>query len=139
MVTVCDYDENRGVLTAKQIVPTFSTLCSSTSNEACEVVVHPSGNYLYAANRSNNNIACFRIHPENGLLTPAGWFSTEGVWPRFFCIDFSGNYLLAANEQSDNISVFPINTQTGELCASVQNIKTPSPTCILLSACYPPK
>ena len=102
-------------------------------NDTAEIVVHPSGKFLYASNRGRDSIAVFAIDPHKGTLTPAGDFSTTGKTPRNFALDPTGNFLLAANQESNNIAVFRINHSTGALTPTGQPIEVPAPVDIVFT------
>jgi len=63
--------------------------------------VHPSGKFLYAANRGSNggenSIAVFTINQETGEPTLIQDADTHGIQPRTFSIDPSGKILVVAN------------------------------------------
>jgi 6-phosphogluconolactonase len=103
-------------------------------NDTAELVVHPSGKFLYASNRGHDSIAIFSIDSLKGTLTPAGHVRTGGKTPRNFAIDPTGKYLLAANQASDNIVIFRINPVTGNLTPSGQVAEVPSPVDITFVA-----
>ncbi|MDP9339138.1 MAG: lactonase family protein [Acidobacteriota bacterium] len=102
-------------------------------NDTAEIVVHPSGKFLYASNRGRDSIAVFAIDSAKGTLTPAGDFSTTGKTPRNFALDPSGNFLLAANQESNNIVVFRINRTTGALTPTGQIAQVPAPVDIVFT------
>ena len=114
---------------------TLSTLPKdfTAPNDTAEIVVHPSGKFLYASNRGHDSIAVFAIDPAKGTLTPAGDFPTQGKTPRNFALDPSGNFLLAANQESNNIVVFRINPSTGALTATGQPAPVPAPVDIVFT------
>lgn len=128
-VTAFNYDPDRGVLTSIQTVTTLPEPVRSSYSTA-EVVVHPSGKFLYGSNRGHDSIAIFAIDPSTGRLTTVGNKPTEGKTPRNFAIDPSGAFLLAENQDSGTIVVFRIDPQTGRLKATGQTAKVPSPVCI---------
>jgi 6-phosphogluconolactonase len=133
-ITVFAYSQESGSLSALQTVSTLPKGYSGPK-EAAEVVVHPSGRFLYASNRAGvDSIAAFSIEPANGTLTLVGQYSTTGKTPRHFAIDPTGAFLLAANEESNNIVVFKINPTTGELTPTGQVVDAPSPVCITFLA-----
>jgi 6-phosphogluconolactonase len=94
-----------------------------------EIAVHPSGKFLYAANRGHNSIAIFTIDSK-GKLTAAGNVPTQGKTPRFFGLDPTGAYLIAANQDSDNIVVFKIDQKTGGLTPTGDVLEIASPVCV---------
>jgi 6-phosphogluconolactonase len=114
---------------------TLSTLPKdfTAPNDTAEIVVHPSGKFLYASNRGRDSIAVFAIDPAKGTLTPAGDFPTQGKTPRNFALDPSGNFLLAANQESNNIVVFRINPSTGALTPTGQPTAVPAPVDIVFT------
>jgi 6-phosphogluconolactonase len=129
-VTTFAYSAQKGSLSALQTVPALPKDYSGV-REAAEIVVHPSGKFVYASNRGTaNSIAAYKVDASKGTLTPAGIFSTRGQIPRNFTIDPTGRFLLAANEDSGNIVVFRMDAATGELTPTGQVEELPAPVCI---------
>ena len=127
-VTAFRYNAKRGRLRTLQ---TLSTVPHPVDgNSTAEVLVHPTGQFLYGSNRGHNSIAMFRINEKNGKLTALGHESTRGSTPRNFGIDPTGQFLLAANQQSDNVAVFRINQDTGKLKFTGNEIKLSKPVCV---------
>jgi len=127
-VTAFRYRAKRGRLKTLQTVSTVPH--SVEGNSTAEVLVHPSGKFLYGSNRGHNSIAMFRINEKNGKLTALGHESTRGSTPRNFGIDPTGQFLLAANQQSDNVAVFRIDQDTGKLKFTGNEIKLSKPVCV---------
>jgi 6-phosphogluconolactonase len=129
-VTTFAYSAQKGSLSALQTVPALPKDYSGV-REAAEIVVHPSGKFVYASNRGTaNSIAAYKVDASKGTLTPAGIFSTKGQTPRNFTIDPTGQFLLAANEDSGNIVVFKMDAATGELTPTGQVEEVPAAVCI---------
>jgi 6-phosphogluconolactonase len=105
----------------------------TSHNDTAEIVVHPSGKFLYASNRGRDSIAVFSIDPNKGTLTPAGDFATTGKTPRNFALDPTGNFLLAANQETNNIVIFRINRSTGALTPTGQVADVPAPVDIVFT------
>ena len=127
-VTAFRYNAKRGRLRTLQ---TLSSVPHPVKgNSTAEVLVHPTGQFLYGSNRGHNSIAMFRINEKNGKLTAIGHESTRGSTPRNFGIDPTGQFLLAANQQSDNVVVFRINQDTGKLKFTGNEIKLSKPVCV---------
>src|SRR4029077_1836616 len=129
-VTAFAYDAKNGAFSSLQ---TLSTIPKdfTAHNDTAEIVVHPSGKFLYASNRGHDSIAEFTIDPAKGTLTLAGDFSTRGKTPRNFALDPTGKVLLAANQESNNIVVFRIDQFTGALAATGQVAQVPAPVDIV--------
>jgi len=112
-------------------VQTLSSLPSDGSvtgrNTGSEIVVHPSGRFVFVSNRGHNSVGVFEIQ-ETGTLTSVGWYPTDGDTPRSIAVDPSGRFLYAANQMSDSIVGFKVNAATGELSATGQVVHTGSPS-----------
>lgn len=129
-VTAFAYDSKNAFFSTLQ---TLSTVPKDFTghNDTAELVVHPSGKFLYASNRGHDSIAVFAIDAAKGTLTPAGDFPTQGKTPRNFALDPTGNFLLAANQESNNIVVFHIDHATGALAPTGQVSEVPAPVDIV--------
>jgi 6-phosphogluconolactonase len=129
-VTVFAYDSKNGSFSNLQ---TLSTIPKdfTARNDTAEIVVHPSGKFLYASNRGHDSIAEFTIDPAQGTLTLVGDFSTQGKEPRNFALDPTARFLLAANQKSNNIVVFRIDQSTGALTATGEVAQVPAPVDIV--------
>jgi 6-phosphogluconolactonase len=130
LVTVFAYDRAGGTLKELQTISTLPKDFSGTNNSA-EVEVHPNGRFLYASNRGHDSIAVFAINPHAGTLTLLEHVPTQGKMPRNFAIDPTGTYLLAANQNTNNIVIFRIDQKTGRLTPTGDDLKTPSPVCVI--------
>ena len=127
-ITGFRYDAERGAL---KEIETLSTLPKGTelskTYSCAEVVVHPSGKFVYGTNRGHDTIAAFAINPKTGELTLVG-HQGEGIKvPRGFNVDPSGAFLYAANQNSDTIVVFRIDAASGRLTPTGEIVHTPNP------------
>jgi 6-phosphogluconolactonase len=95
-----------------------------------EVVVHPSGKFLYGSNRGQDSIAVFRIDQETGKLTAAGHQGQDVKVPRNFVVDPAGKFLLVANQNGDSVVVFRIDPESGKLTPTGHSVKVPAPVCL---------
>lgn len=129
-VTTFSYAARTGTLRELQVVPTLPKDFKG-ENSPAEMVVHPSGKFLYGSNRGHDSIVVYRIDPKKGTLTFIEHVSTKGKAPRNFAMDPAGKFLLAANQESDNIVVFAIDQTTGRLTPTGTEIKVPAPVCIV--------
>ncbi|WP_455216641.1 lactonase family protein [Kaarinaea lacus] len=81
-----------------------------------QVIVHPSGKFLYVPNWITGEMSGFRINQESGALTPIADFKAEtGVFPFSGSIHPSGKYLYIANWLSWDISTYRIDEKSGRL------------------------
>lgn len=129
-ITTYQFDPDRGVLKAQQIVPTTPPTYTG-NNTAAEIVVAPSGRFVYGSNRGHNSIAIFAVDNQSGMLNSVGWESTNGETPRFFALDPSGAYLYAANQGSDTVVVLRVDQVTGRLTPTGETIPIRTPTTIV--------
>jgi 6-phosphogluconolactonase len=132
-LTALNYDSKRGAFSE---ITTVSTLPGDFSgdNSTAEVVVHPSGKFVYGSNRGHNSIAVFSIDRSTGKPSLIENASTQGDTPRNFNIDPTGSFLIAANQRTDNLVVFRIDQNTGKLTPTGETAKVGSPVCIRFMA-----
>lgn len=134
-VTAFKVDASQGALTpietvsslplGQHVTPAYST---------AELVMHPSGRFLYGSNRGHDSIAVFAIDPQSGRLSLVQHVSTQGRIPRSFGIDPSGHWLLAANQDSDSVVVFQVDGGTGTLRPTGQVIEVGAPVSVVFVA-----
>lgn len=114
-------------------VQTVSTLPDDHSgqNSTAEVVVHPTGRFVYGSNRGHDSIAVFAVGPGDGRLRLVEHEPTGGRTPRNFGIAPGGTWLLAANQDSDNVVTFRIDPESGRLESSGHSATVPTPVCVV--------
>lgn len=98
-------------------------------NTSADIHITKDGKFLYASNRGHNSIAMFQIGVDGGLSV-LGYEPVKGDHPRNFSLSPSDDYLLVANQKTNNIVSFKRDKSTG-LLTFVEQIKAPSPVCIL--------
>jgi 6-phosphogluconolactonase len=127
-LTAMSYDANKGVL---KEINTLSTLPMEVKgNSTAEVVVHPSGKFVYGSNRGHNSIAVFTIDETTGKIAAAG-HQGEGVkTPRNFNIDPTGQFMLVANHTGKSVIVFKIDPKTGALTPTGEKVELDQPVCV---------
>ena len=132
-VTVYDYDAKAGTMKAKQTILTVpkDELDDLKAKSCSEIRMHPSGKFVYAANRGHDTITAFRVNQDTGELSEIEREHVRGATPRNFNLDPSGKWLIAAGQQSHNLAVFEVNQETGELIYNVSNVLSPTPICVL--------
>jgi 6-phosphogluconolactonase len=128
-VTALEYDAENGTLTPIQTIPTMPVNVQGRHSTA-EVVVHPSGKFLYGSNRGHDSLAVYTIEPGTGRLTNVEYEPTRGKTPRNFAVDPTGSYVLAENMGSGTIVVFKVDPETGALEPTGQVAQVPSACCV---------
>jgi 6-phosphogluconolactonase len=96
-------------------------------NTAAEILVAPSGRYLYASNRGEDSLVVFSIEPTDGRLSVLQRISVGGKGPRFFTFDPSGKWIIAGNQFGDSVTVFSCNPGSGRLSGPVQTLAMGGP------------
>lgn len=122
--------------TAKQLanVPALSAevKAKEAMNAAAEILVHPTGRYVYFSNRGNDTVTVFRADPATSALQVIQVQPVRGAFPRNINLSPDGNWLLAAGADSNTVSVHKVNPATGELTYQTKGvINVPAPICIL--------
>jgi 6-phosphogluconolactonase len=129
-VTAYKYDDQAGTLTEIQTIPTLSPELREVPCSGSEIRMHPSGKFLYTANRGHDSIAAFKIDPQTGKLAFIELESIRGCHPRNFNVDPTGNFLVVAGRDSNTLSAFRINTDAGGLVYAGSVVNSPSPICV---------
>ena len=108
-------DTSSGTLSLKQTLSTLpETEAPTKANSTSDIEVHPSGRFVYVANRGHDSIARYLVNSGNGTLKRLGNTPTEQT-TRSFNIDPSGRFMIAAGQASGNLAVFQINSSSGDL------------------------
>jgi 6-phosphogluconolactonase len=128
-VTIFSYHSSDGAMVPIQTVSLLPTQFAGES-AAAELVLTPSGRFLYGSNRGDDSIAVFGVDPKTGTLTVIQLVPTGGKTPRSFAVDPSGEWLLAANQDSNSVVTFRINRESGCLTPAGQSIEVNSPAMI---------
>jgi len=123
------WDAGKGALTE---IESHSTLPADFKgeNNCAEILVHPSGKFVYASNRGHDSLAMFSIDQSNGKLKPLGQVSTQGKVPRNFRIDPTGKWLIAANQNSSNLVTYRVDQSSGVLTPTGDQTPLSMPVCI---------
>jgi len=81
-----------------------------------DIVVDPTGRFLYTTNLSSNNVTGFQIDATTGALSaiPGTPFST-GLGPLRMAFEQSGKFAYVLDANASTISVYAINATTGAL------------------------
>jgi 6-phosphogluconolactonase len=111
LITSFKYDAATGKLSDPQTINSYD----KTKGKSAHILVHPSGHWLYASNRTESSIGWFSIDG-SGRPRAAGFTSDQIATPRDFSIDASGAWLISANQDGDqNVLVFQIDPGDGHL------------------------
>lgn len=107
---------------------------------AAALVMHPSGQFLYASNRRlksdhpmADSIAAFRIDPSNGALTPLQHWSEGLRFPRALAMAPGGSHLYALSQKGDTVLRLRIDPASGRLDQPVQVAQVPAPVCLVFA------
>lgn len=87
---------------------------SSGGNTTAEILVHPSGRFLYGSNRGDDDVVRFAIGGD-GRLTLGGHEPTRGATPRSMALTPDGALLIVANQSSRDVQVFRVDATSGAL------------------------
>ncbi|MFK0005365.1 lactonase family protein [Paenarthrobacter sp. NPDC090522] len=140
-VTSYSWDAATGTLTPIQSLTSLPDTVTGDSRGA-EIVISADGRYLYVSNRSGpgdhspggdfpDTIGTYNIDPATGRLSAGRWTETEGIRPRFFCLDTDATSLLVAHERGHSIASHSLDPATGTPGPAVFRAATGSPVAIL--------
>lgn len=133
-VTTFAWDAAAG--TAKQLanVPALSAEAKAREamNAAAEILVHPSGRFVYSSNRGHDTVTVYRADPATAALQVIQVQPVRGAFPRNIALSPDAGWLLAAGADSNTVAVHKLNPATGELTYQTKGvINIPAPICIL--------
>lgn len=127
-ITVFERSVQSGALTPIQSITTLPAGQEVAKGfSTAEIVLHPSGRFLYGSNRGHNSLVVYAVTPGTGRLTPVEHVPTGGRTPRAFNIDPSGTFLIAGNQDSDQVVVFRIDGANGRLTPAGQPVTVGRP------------
>jgi len=135
-VTTYAWDATSGTARQLATVPALSEAVKAKegSNSAAEILVHPSGRFVYSSNRGHDSVTVYRREPATAALEVIQVQPIRGALPRNINFAPGAGWLLAAGADSNTIAVHKVNPQTGELTyLSKGVINVPSPICILFA------
>ena len=117
---------------AMRIISTTSTRPEGFAGHTtgAQIVVHPSGRFLYSSIRGHNSIAAFSIDADTGRPMLIELISSQGLTPRNFHIDPSGEFMVVANVASNNVVSFRIDPSTGRLSPTGHSMSSHNPVCV---------
>jgi 6-phosphogluconolactonase len=129
-VDVLGWDSKTGTLTSIQNISALPEDFHGEST-AAEIVVDPTGRFVYSSNRGHNSIAMFAVDSARGTLTSLGFARTPGREPRNFTLDPTGRWVLVGNQMIGTISLFRRNLETGMLSPAGKTTSIDQAVCLL--------
>jgi 6-phosphogluconolactonase len=130
-ISVFGYDVESSKMWIKQTVSILPADFEGQS-AAAHILVHPSGNFVYASNRGHDSIAIFVIDALTGKLRYMTHEPSGGERPRNFTIDPSGRLMLVTNERPGSVVSFHIDPSTGALSRTGHAVSVSGPVCVVL-------
>jgi 6-phosphogluconolactonase len=137
-VTALPYDAQSGKL--GEPIATVSTVPDDFPPEksTAEIMVHPSGKFLYGSNRRFSDhpdadaIVVFRLD-EQGAPEREQFVTKDIAFPRAFQLDPTGTWLYALNQKGDSIVQFAIDQETGKLTPTGNVAEIPTPVSLVFT------
>lgn len=126
-VNVVELDLAGGGSKTVQSLPTIPA--KDPKNSTAEIVLAPSGKFVYVSNRGHNSIAVFKVGDDRKLTT-VGHITGDIKIPRNFNIDPTGKYMLIASQDSDKIGVWELDPATGLGKETGTTVKVGKPVCV---------
>lgn len=124
------WDAERGAFEAGAALQTVSGINLSGVSTA-EIVLHPTGKFLYVSVRGHHSIAVLGVG-ENGELHPIENVASPKN-PRHIALDPAGRFLYAAGQDDDRIVGYRVDSETGKLEKTEIEVKTGTPVCLLFA------
>ncbi|MCT4397159.1 lactonase family protein [Pediococcus ethanolidurans] len=126
-----EYNQEDGRI-GLQIQRILSTPADFKGTQAgAEIMVDPTGNYLFASNRGSKSITSYQIEPQTGKLVLVNSVSNNITNPTCFTIDPLGEWLYVPNNGGRDIIQFAIDSQTGKLAETSNKTQLNAPSVML--------
>lgn len=100
-----------------------------TEGKAAEILMHPSGKWLYVSARGPDLIIQVPLDAD-GAMGEARSFPSGGAGPRSFGMSRDGQWLLSANQSSGNVVLYRIGQESGFLTDMGQQVAVPKPVSV---------
>lgn len=133
-VTTFAWDAAQGTARTLATVPTLSEEAKAAEGfvSGAEILVHPSGRFVYASNRGHDTVSVFQADPASSALKAVQIQPVRGAFPRNINLAPGAGWLLAAGQDSNTVSVHKVDPDTGKLTYQTKGvINVPAPICIL--------
>ncbi|MEK9772906.1 MAG: lactonase family protein [Opitutae bacterium] len=132
-VETFSWDPDLGEAKSLFSIPTLTEQekAEESFNSAAEILVHPTGNWVYSSNRGHDSVTFFEAD-RDGTLQVVQKQPIRGAFPRNINLSPDGNWLLAAGQDSHTLSAHRIDPKTGKLTfqrGAVAHV--PNPICLL--------
>src|SRR5690606_36500670 len=116
-VTTYAWDAEASSARLLSTVPTLSEAqkARESFNSTAEIVVHPSGRFVYASNRGHDSVTVYAADPATAALQPIQVQPVRGAFPRHIALSPDGSWLLAAGAHSNTVSLHRVDPATCEL------------------------
>ncbi|MEM9882250.1 MAG: lactonase family protein [Planctomycetota bacterium] len=128
-VTVAAWDATAGTLTRRQVVSTLPEGFDGRRSTA-EVLVHPSGRFVYGSNRGHDSLVVYAVDPDDGTLTLYGFVDAGGAEPRNFNFDPTRRWAVVCHQNGDTVRVFAVDADRGGLTPVGEPVAVPMPVCV---------
>ena len=102
---------------------------SEQAGEAADIVVSRDGRFVYSTNRTQSNIAVWKIL-ESGRLDIVKFVPAGGKGPRGINISPDGETLFCANNDEGSVTILPLDRKSGIPGAPVKSLPVPFAGCI---------
>jgi 6-phosphogluconolactonase len=132
--TVFSWDAAAGTAKRLATTPALSeeAKAAESFNSAAEIVVHPSGAFVYSSNRGHDTVTVYAAKEGGAALVVIQVQPIRGAFPRNINLDPSGKWLLAAGADSHTIAVHAVAPDSGKLTYQRGAIiQVPAPICIV--------
>lgn len=132
-ITTLKWNKKDGSLDPVETVSVLpSNLPRKDNFTGAEILVHPSGKYVYATVRGAGSdlVSVFAADSKTGKLTWLQSIGSGGEVPRGLGIDPTGHWLITGHQKSHNAVEYAIDVKTGMLTPTGRELKLGAPVCV---------
>ncbi len=130
-VTAFARHPDSGTLEAMQTVPLGDGPAGPKPGvTSAEIVLHPSGKWLYVSSRGDDTLSQYSI-ADDGTLTRVETVPAAVAIPRGMGLDPTARWLLVGGQEDNRLAVHRVDPETGKLTLNAPPVETPSPICVV--------
>jgi 6-phosphogluconolactonase len=87
-----------------------SPFTAAAGGNVLGMAIDSKGQFLFAVDKTNNNVVSFSIQSSGALAVPGSSFPSGGTSPVMVAVDSTGTLLYTANQGSNNVSAFTVSS-----------------------------
>jgi 6-phosphogluconolactonase len=128
--SVFSRDSSTGALTLLDTESNVWPGDPTSGTTSAEIVLYPTGKWLYVSNRGRDTISVFAIDAHGGIKLIQS-VPSPVKFPRSIALDPTGHWIIAAGQNDNRIAEIEVDPATGQLSLTDTALMVGSPVCVV--------